>query len=57
MLARLSQTMGELIGFRALQGIGAGGLMVSAQAVTLQAAEACRHLAEHDPQCRDMTRI
>jgi len=33
MLAGLSQTMGELIGFRALQGIGAGGLMVSAQAV------------------------
>jgi EmrB/QacA subfamily drug resistance transporter len=33
MLAGLSQTMGELIGFRALQGVGAGGLMVSAQAV------------------------
>src|SRR5262249_38232229 len=33
MLARLSQTMGELIGFRALQGIGAGGLMVGAQAI------------------------
>jgi EmrB/QacA subfamily drug resistance transporter len=33
MLAGLSQTMGELIGFRALQGIGAGGLMVSAQAI------------------------
>src|SRR5205809_4626339 len=33
MLAGLSQTMDELIGFRALQGIGAGGLMVSAQAI------------------------
>src|SRR5437868_14608212 len=33
MLAGLSQSMGELIGFRALQGIGAGGVMVSAQAI------------------------
>ena len=33
MLAGISQSMGELIGFRALQGIGAGGLMVSAQAI------------------------
>ena len=33
MLAGLSQSMGELIGFRALQGAGAGGLMVSAQAI------------------------
>src|SRR5438876_6709526 len=33
LLAGLSQTMGELIGFRALQGIGAGGLMVGAQAI------------------------
>ncbi|HUR86702.1 MAG TPA: MDR family MFS transporter [Solirubrobacteraceae bacterium] len=33
MLSGLSQTMGELIGFRALQGIGAGGLMVGAQAI------------------------
>jgi EmrB/QacA subfamily drug resistance transporter len=33
MLAGLSQSLGELIGFRALQGAGAGGLMVSAQAI------------------------
>ena len=33
MLAGLSQTMAELIGFRALQGLGAGGLMVGAQAI------------------------
>jgi len=33
MLAGLSQSMGELIGFRALQGVGAGGLMVGAQAI------------------------
>jgi EmrB/QacA subfamily drug resistance transporter len=32
-LAGLSQNMAELIGFRALQGIGAGGLMVGAQAI------------------------
>ncbi len=33
MLAGLSQSMAELIGFRALQGAGAGGLMVGAQAI------------------------
>jgi EmrB/QacA subfamily drug resistance transporter len=33
MLSGLSQNMLELIGFRALQGLGAGGLMVSAQAM------------------------
>jgi EmrB/QacA subfamily drug resistance transporter len=33
MLAGLSQSMAELIGFRALQGVGAGGLMVGAQAI------------------------
>jgi len=33
MLAGVSQTMNQLIGFRALQGIGAGGLMVGAQAI------------------------
>jgi EmrB/QacA subfamily drug resistance transporter len=33
MLAGLSQTMGQLIGFRAVQGVGAGGLMVGAQAI------------------------
>src|SRR5258708_15680260 len=32
-LSGLSQDMAELIGFRALQGIGAGGLMVGAQAI------------------------
>jgi len=32
-LAGLSQNMMELIGFRALQGLGAGGLMVGAQAI------------------------
>ncbi|MFL5846575.1 MAG: MDR family MFS transporter [Solirubrobacteraceae bacterium] len=33
MLAGLSQTMGELVAFRAIQGAGAGGLMVGAQAI------------------------
>ena len=33
MLCGLSQNMAELIGFRALQGVGAGGLMVGSQAI------------------------
>ena len=33
MLSGLSQNMIELIGFRAIQGLGAGGLMVGAQAI------------------------
>ncbi len=33
MLAGLSESLGELIAFRALQGVGAGGLMVGAQAI------------------------
>ena len=32
-LSGAAQNMGELIGFRALQGLGAGGLMVGAQAI------------------------
>lgn len=32
-LSGISQTMGMLIGFRAIQGLGAGGLMVGAQAI------------------------
>src|SRR4051794_10159894 len=32
-LSGMSQTMGQLIGFRALQGIGAGGLLVGAMAI------------------------
>ena len=33
MMSGLSQNMAEMIGFRALQGLGAGGLMVGAQAI------------------------
>ena len=33
MLSGLAQNMGELIGFRALQGLGAGGLMVGAMSI------------------------
>jgi EmrB/QacA subfamily drug resistance transporter len=32
-LSGLSQNMGELIAFRAIQGVGAGGLMIGAQAI------------------------
>ncbi|HEX6872543.1 MAG TPA: MDR family MFS transporter [Micromonosporaceae bacterium] len=32
-LSGMAQTMGQLIGFRALQGLGAGGLMVGAMAI------------------------
>src|SRR5262245_56928399 len=32
-MAGMSQTMGQLIGFRALQGLGAGGLMVGVMAI------------------------